>query len=197
MPQSSIKDLAGLLKQIKQESSQAKKLPPVHLWNPPFCGDIDMRIARDGKWYYMGTPIGRSAMVKLFSTIMRRDEDNFYLVTPVEKVGIQVEDAPFVVVLMEVIEQGKDQIVKLITNVEDEIYVGSDHPLRVEYKNKNHEPAPYVLVRDRLEALISRNVFYQMVDIAEEKEIEGKKCLGIWSQGQFYSLGCLDVNVEL
>ncbi|WP_122858563.1 DUF1285 domain-containing protein, partial [Pseudomonas viridiflava] len=100
---------------------KTKGLPPVHLWNPPFCGDIDMRIARDGTWYYQGTPIGRKPMVRLFSTILRRDGDDYVLVTPVERVGIKVDDAPFVAVTLAVVGEGVSQILRFVTNVEDEV----------------------------------------------------------------------------
>jgi hypothetical protein len=163
------------------------KLPPVHKWNPDFCGDIDMRIARDGSWYYLGTPIGRKPMVRLFSTILRHDPDGkYYLVTPVEKVGIQVDDAPFVAVAMEATGQGRDQILAFRTNVDDHVILDQDHPLRVEVKNpKTGEPSPYILVRDRLEALINRPVFYDLVALAEEQN----GTLGVWSSGRFFTIG--------
>lgn len=139
-------DKAGnLLAQIPK--AEGKGLPPVHLWNPDFCGDIDMRIARDGTWYYMGTPIGRKPMVKLFSTIIRRDGDKYVLVTPVEMVGIQVDDAPFVAVSLHVEGVGEAQVLRFVTNVEDEVVACSEHPLRVELDVLTEEPAPYLLVR--------------------------------------------------
>ncbi|MBT5186579.1 MAG: DUF1285 domain-containing protein [Kordiimonadaceae bacterium] len=157
-----------------------KKLPPVHLWNPDFCGDIDMCINRDGSWDYMGTPISRQRMVKLFSTILRQDKDQYYLVTPVEKVGIKVVDAPFVAVEMEV----EDKQILFRTNLDDYVNVGKENPIRVSINNQTGEPSPYVLVRDRLEALISRNVYYQLVDIAVENNGE----YGVWSGGEFFPL---------
>ncbi|TLX59401.1 DUF1285 domain-containing protein [Stutzerimonas nosocomialis] len=176
-----------LLGQIPK--SEKKGLPPVHLWNPPFCGDLDMRIARDGTWYYLGTPIGRPAMVRLFSTVIRRDGDDYFLVTPVEKVGIQVEDAPFVAVRLEVLGEGEGQVLRFITNVEDEAEAGPGHPLRVELDPQTQEPAPYVHVRANLEALIGRNVFYQLVELAVPREIDGQTWLGVWSHGEFFALG--------
>lgn len=162
------------------------KLPPVHKWKPDFCGDIDMRIARDGSWHYMGTPIGRKPMVRLFSTILRHDPDGkYYLVTPVEKVGIRVDDAPFVAVAMEATGEGRDQILAFRTNVDDHVVMDQDHPLRVEINPKTGEPSPYILVRGRLEALINRPVFYDLVELAEE-------CggiLGVWSSGHFFAIG--------
>jgi hypothetical protein len=181
-------DKAGnLLAQIPK--GEGKGLPPVHLWNPDFCGDIDMRIARDGTWYYMGTPIGRKPMVKLFSTIIRRDGDKYVLVTPVEMVGIQVDDAPFVAVSVQVEGEGEAQMLRFVTNVEDEVVAGAEHPLRVEVDDQTEEPAPYVHVRTNLEALIHRNVFYQLVELAVTREIDGKSWLGVWSSGVFFPIG--------
>lgn len=172
---------------------QDKKLPPVHLWEPEFCGDIDIRLARDGTWYYMGSPIGRKRMVKLFSTVLRRDEDGkHYLVTPVEKLGITVDDAPFVAVEANLYGEGEEQTVVFRTNVDDEVIADADHPIRVEVDPATGEPSPYVLVRDRLEALIARPVFYQLVDAGEERQIDGRASLGIWSSGIFFEIGALD-----
>lgn len=181
-------DKAGnLLAQIPK--SEAKGLPPVHLWNPEFCGDIDMRIARDGSWFYMGTPIGRKPMVRLFSTIIRRDGDHYFLVTPVEKVGIRVDDAPFVAVTLQVEGEGETQLLRFTTNVEDEVVASAEHPLRIELDAQTEEPAPYVLVRANLEALIHRNVFYQLVELAVPRQIDGRTWLGVWSGGQFFPIG--------
>ncbi|MEA1605966.1 DUF1285 domain-containing protein [Pseudomonas spirodelae] len=181
-------DKAGnLLAQIPK--GEGKAPPPVHLWNPDFCGDIDMRIARDGTWYYMGTPIGRKPMVKLFSTIIRCDGDKYVLVTPVEMVGIQVDDAPFVAVSLQVEGAGEAQVLRFVTNVEDEVVAGREHPLRVELDSLTEEPAPYLLVRTNLEALVHRNVFYQLVELAVVREIEGKAWLGVWSSGEFFPIG--------
>lgn len=163
-----------------EKTSSGKKLPPVHLWNPEFCGDIDMRIRRDGSWDYMGTPINRKRMVKLFSTILRRDDNDYFLVTPVEKVGIRVDDAPFTVVEM---EYQQDNII-FRTNVDDLIKVGKDHPIHVVIDEKTGEPSPYVRVRDRLDALISRNVYYQLAELAVEHE----GAYGVWSGDEFFPL---------
>lgn len=180
-----------LLAQVPKD--KGKGLPPVHLWNPDFCGDIDMRIARDGTWYYQGTPIGRKPMVRLFSTIIRRDGDDYFLVTPVEKVGIQVEDAPFVAVALQVSGEGEEQeqVLRFTTNIGDEVIADVEHQIRVELDPVTQEPSPYVLVRSNLEALIHRNVFYQLVELAVEKQIEGKPWLGVWSEGLFYPIGPL------
>ncbi len=167
----------------------AKGPAPVHLWNPDFCGDIDMRIARDGTWFYQGTPIGRAPMVRLFSTILRRDGDGYFLVTPVEKVGIQVDDAPFVAVRLEVEGQGEQQCLRFFTNVDDSFDGDAEHPLTVHIAAGTDEPSPYVRVRTNLDARVHRNVFYQLVDLAVVREIEGRRWLGVWSHQQFFRLG--------
>ncbi|MEX5609554.1 proteophosphoglycan precursor [Pseudomonas protegens] len=174
---------------LAQIPKAEKGLPPVHLWNPDFCGDIDMRIARDGTWYYLGTPIGRKPMVKLFSTIIRRDGDDYFLITPVEKVGIKVDDAPFVAVTLEVEGQGEAQVLRFSTNVEEQVVANDEHPLRVVIDSLTQEPAPYLLVRHNLEALIHRNVFYQLVELAQTRQIDGQNWLGVWSCGVFFPIG--------
>ena len=161
-------------------------LPPVHLWNPPFCGDLDMRIARDGTWFYLGTPIGRAPLVRLFSTILRRDGDDYFLVTPVEKVGITVDDAPFVAVDFEVDGQGSEQSLTFETNVGDTVTAGPDHPIRVVRDPETGEPSPYVLVRANLEALIDRKSFYRLVDIGTRELRDGIEWFGLWSGGTFF-----------
>lgn len=171
---------------------QDKKLPPVHLWNPEFCGDIDMRLARDGTWYYMGSPIGRKRLVKLFASVLRVDDGKFYLVTPVEKIGITVDDAPFVAVEADLHGEGDDQVVVFRTNVDDEVIADKDHPIRIETDPETGEPSPYVMVRDGLEALIARSVFYQLVDAGEEREIDGQIRLGLQSSGVFFEIGALE-----
>ncbi|HEX4765161.1 MAG TPA: DUF1285 domain-containing protein [Lichenihabitans sp.] len=158
-------------------------LPPVHLWNPPFCGDIDMRIARDGTWFYGGTPIGRPALVRLFSTILRRDAERYVLVTPVEKVGIEVEDAPFLAVEMD----RQDATLRLRTNVGDWVEAGADHPLRFE-PGPSGGLKPYVKVRGDLWALVSRPVFYDLVAGSETREIDGVPTCGIASGGSFFPM---------
>lgn len=160
--------------------------PPVHLWNPPFCGDLDMEIRRDGTWFYLGTPIGRHALVKLFSSILRKDDEDYFLVTPVEKVGIRVVDAPFVAVDAEVSGKGAHQTITFTTNVEDVVTAGPDHPIRVERDPETGEPSPYVLIRRNLEALIDRKSFYRLVEIGQHREHEGRDWFGLWSGGQFF-----------
>lgn len=160
-------------------------LPPVELWNPPFCGDLDMRIARDGTWFYLGTPIGRAPLVKLFSSILRKDGDDYFLVTPVEKVGITVEDAPFVAIDFDAAGSGEDQKLRFETHVGDRFIAGPDHPIRVTYDDTG-EPSPYVLVRRNLEALIDRKSFYRLVDLGTHAEHGGADWFGIWSNGSFF-----------
>jgi len=178
---------AGLLSAAESEGKRAKGLPPVHLWNPDFCGDIDMRIARDGTWFYMGTPIGRERLVKLFSTILRHDEDGkYYLVTPVEKVGIRVDDAPFLAVAMAVEGEGRNQVLTFTTSLGDSAVAGAEHPIRFVIDKESGEPAPYVHIRARLEALINRAVFYDLVERGSEEMHEGKSWFGVWSGGVFF-----------
>ena len=163
-------------------AAQGKGLPPVHLWNPPFCGDLDMRIARDGTWFYLGTPIGRPALVRLFSTILRRDGDDYFLVTPVEKVGITVEDAPFVAVDFNRV----DGELVFETNVGDRVTAGPEHPIRVVRDPGTGEPSPYLLVRANLEALIDRKSFYRLVEIGETAAHEGQDWFGLRSGDAFF-----------
>ncbi|PJE27784.1 hypothetical protein SAMN06297129_0253 [Pseudooceanicola antarcticus] len=167
-------------------AAKGRGLPPVHKWNPPFCGDLDMRIARDGTWFYLGTPIGRPELVRLFSTILRKDGDSYFLVTPVEKVGITVDDAPFLAVDFEVSEESGEQVLTFLTNVADRAVAGPDHPIRVTRDPETGEPSPYILIRDRLEALIDRKSFYRLVDLGETAPHEGQDWFGIRSSGQFF-----------
>ncbi|QLF93013.1 DUF1285 domain-containing protein [Pseudomonas sp. ABC1] len=180
-------DKAGTL--LGQIPAGVRKGPlPVHLWNPDFCGDIDMRIARDGTWFYMGTPIGRKAMVRLFSGIIRRDGDDYFLVTPVEKVGIRVDDAPFIATSLVVSGSGAAQVLHFTTQVEDEVQAGPEHPLRFVSDPHSGEPSPYVHVRANLEALIHRNVFYQLAELAVPHDVGGVSWLGVWSAGVFFPI---------
>ena len=156
--------------------------PPVHLWNPPFCGDLDIRIARDGTWHYLGTPIGRPALARLFASILKREGDAYFLVTPVEKVGIRVDDAPFVAVDFTAEGAGMGQRLTFATNVGDETLAGPDNPIRVTRDPVTGEPAPYVHVRRGLEALIDRKSFYRLVDLG----VEQGGAFGVWSAGEFF-----------
>ena len=156
---------------------------------PPICGDFNMRIDRNGTWYYQGSPIGRLALVKLFSTVLRRDEQgDFWLTTPVENGRIQVEDAPFIAIEATVTGTGRDQVITLRTNVEDQVVLGPDHPLRVAVAPSSLEPRPYIVVRANLEARIARSVYYHLVDIGEPAA-DDDTVFGVWSSGQFFHLG--------
>lgn len=163
-------------------ATKSRGIPPVHLWNPPYCGELDIRIARDGTWFYLGTPIGRPELVRLFSSILKREEGRYYLVTPVEKVGITVEDAPFVAVDYEVEGAGTDQVLRFETQVGDFAVAGAKHPIRVERDSETGEPSPYVLIRADLEALIDRKSFYRLVDLG----VHHDGWFGIWSSGVFF-----------
>ena len=187
----SASDAAGLAALISRASEQTgtgkRGLPPVEKWNPPFCGDIDMEIRADGTWFYMGTPIGRAPLVRLFSTVLRRDEDGkTYLVTPVEKVGIRVADAAFLAVEMQVTERDGLQVLTFRTNVGDVVEVGGDHPLRFEMSGENRELKPYILVRGRLEALVSRAVMYDLVELGETVVIDDVPMFSVRSGGEVF-----------
>tara|TARA_R100000789_G_scaffold2026_2_gene5538 strand:- start:1913 stop:2500 length:588 start_codon:yes stop_codon:yes gene_type:complete len=165
-------------------AAQGKGLPPVDKWNPEFCGDLDMRIARDGTWFYLGTPIGRHELVKLFSTILKREGEDYFLVTPVEKVGITVDDAPFVAVDFEPEGAGEAQSLIFETNVGDKVLAGPANPIRVVRDPETGEPSPYVLVRANLEALIDRKSFYRLV----ERGAHHEGWFGVWSDGAFFKV---------
>ncbi len=168
------------------EGSGGGSLPPVHKWNPEFCGDINLVIKRDGTWFYEGTPIGRARLVRLFSTVLKREGDDFFLVTPVEKLGITVEDAPFVAVLMRAEKTGKAQKLAFTTNVGEEILAGQDHGIVFRKDPETGEGAPYITVRARLEARIARAVFYDLVELGETHKIDGEEQFGVWSDGVFF-----------
>ena len=180
--------LAALIARAADDRNAGTKgLPPVDRWNPPFCGDIDMEIRADGTWFYMGTPIGRAPLVRLFSTVLRKDEDGrTYLVTPVEKVGIRIVDAPFVAVEMTVSGEGQGQVLTFRTNVGDVVEAGADHPLRFVIEGENAELKPYLLVRGRLEALVSRAVMYDLAELGEMAEIDGREMFCVRSGGAVF-----------
>ncbi len=184
-------DAAGLAALISRAAGQTgdanRGLPPVERWNPPFCGDIDMEIKPDGTWFYMGTPIGRAPLVRLFSTVLRKDEDGkTYLVTPVEKVGIRVADAPFLAVEMFAQEREGGQVLTFRTNVGDVVEAGADHPIRFVVHGENRELKPYLLVRGRLEALVSRAVMYDLVALGETVDIDGVEMFALRSGGTVF-----------
>ncbi|MFT6530740.1 MAG: hypothetical protein ACJASC_000259 [Limimaricola cinnabarinus] len=157
---------------------------PVHLWDPPFCGDLDMRIARDGTWFHEGTPIGRERMVKLFASILKREGDRHYLVTPVEKVGITVDDAPFVAV--DVTRDGEG--LRFTTNLDETAVAGPEHPIRVIRDPETGEPSPYIEIRSGLEALIDRKSFYRLVELGETAPHEDEDWFGVRSNDVFFPI---------
>ena len=189
-------DADNLLKSLGKQRGPA----PVHLWDPPYCGEMDMRIAADGRWYHEGSPISRLRMVQLFSSILRLDDDgHYYLVTPVEKVRIRVDDCPFVAQLVDVIEDNGQQVLRFTLNTEETVDAGPEHPLEVG-RSAQGEPHPVIEVRRGLKALISRSVFYQLVELAaseadlsddkkSRKNNESSRILSISGQGKKFALG--------
>jgi uncharacterized protein len=178
------------LAELQAEQAAGRALPPVERWNPQHCGKIDLRIARDGTWFYLGSPIGRPALVRLFSTILRREPDGaFCLVTPVERADIVVEDAPFMAVAVHVTGEGANASYEFLTNVGDRIVADKDHALRVTIDPQTNEPRPYLHVRRGLEARIARTLYYELVDRAKTTDRDGVQVLGFWSGGVFHELG--------
>jgi hypothetical protein len=166
--------------------------PPVHLWNPPFCGDLDMRIAADGTWYYLKTPIGRPALVKLFASVLKREGDRYFLVTPVEKCGITVDDAPFLAVELKVEDGTKGRVLHFRTNVDDWVACGPGHALRFEPEPATGGLKPYLHVRRDLWAKVTRALFYDLAELGEEREIDGRRMFGIASAGEFFPMAPAD-----
>ncbi|NLS28505.1 hypothetical protein S2M10_35160 [Sphingomonas sp. S2M10] len=184
MPNTPPPDFASLSLAEIARLAEEHRLPPVESWNPAHCGDSEMRIARDGTWIHQGSPIGRPAMVRLFSTILRRESDGrFVLVTPVEKLDIAVEDAPFVAVELKVEGEGEAMRLAFRLNTGDVVVAGPDHPLRIEPRDDG--PHPYVAVRGGLDALIARNVYYELAQLALAQSDSPP---GVWSQGMFFPL---------
>jgi len=182
-------DAAGLSALISRAARAGKGPPPVERWNPPFCGDLDMEIRADGTWFYLGTPIGRMPLVQLFSTVLRKDEDGrTYLVTPVEKVGIRVADAPFLAVEMNASGSGDGRVITFRTNVGDVVEAGPEHPLRFVDEPETGGLKPYLLVRGRLEALLARPVMYELVGHGEEVEVDGTTMFAVRSNGQVFPI---------
>ncbi len=161
--------------------------PPIHLWNPDTVKDIDMEIRRDGSWHYMGTPIGRQRLVRLFATVLRLEADgDYYLVTPVEKCRILVADVPFQAILLDVGGSGADAVLTFTTNMAEQVVADEAHPIRVEIDPASGEPSPYVMVRDGLEARIARSVYYELVDELVTHTVDGEDWEGVWSSGCFF-----------
>ena len=181
------------------KSATAKGPPPVHLWNPPFCGDIDMRIAADGIWFYQKTPIGRPALVKLFASVLKREGENYFLVTPVEKCGIVVEDVPFLAVELRVEHPDpaigrpeRSQVLQFRTNVDDWVACGGDHPLRFEREEGTGGLKPYLHVRRDLWAKVTRALFYDLVALGEERDAGGTRMFGVTSGDAFFAMATAD-----
>jgi uncharacterized protein len=166
----------------------AKGLPPVERWNPPFCGDLDMRIASDGTWYYLKTPIGRPALVKLFASVLKREGDKYFLVTPVEKCGIGVDDAPFLAVELVVEECAKGRVLHFRTNVDDWVACGPEHPLRFAPEAGTGGLKPYLHVRRDLWAKVTRALFFDLVALGEERNEGGRAMFGVVSAGTFFAM---------
>ena len=165
-----------------------KGLPPVHLWNPPFCGDLDMRIASDGTWFYLKTPIGRPALVKLFASVLKREGEKYFLVTPVEKCGITVDDAPFLAVELKVEQARLRRILHFRTNVDDWVACDAEHALRFTPEPETGGLKPYLHVRRGLWAKVTRALFYDLVELGEERAIDGVAMFGIASAGEFFAM---------
>jgi hypothetical protein len=179
-------DLSGLSLADIARLSDEKRLPPVERWNPAHCGDSFMRIARDGTWFHEGSPIGRPSMVRLFSNILRREPDGSYvLVTPIEKLAIEVEDAPFTAIELKSEGQGKGRSIGFRLNTGDMVVAGPAHPLR--FASDGDGTHPYLLVRAGLEALVARPVYYELANLALD---EGSDPPGLWSGGAFFTMAC-------
>lgn len=190
--------LAGLQALVERGEGANKGLPPVERWEPDFCGDLDMIIKSDGTWFYMGTPIGRKSLVKLFSTVLRKDEDGkTYLVTPVEKIGITVEDAHFVAVEMNVHEENGESVLTFRTNVGDIVTAGPENPIRFVIVPGNDGVKPYILVRGRLEAVLARPVMYELIALGQEIEVNGQTMFAVQSKGEIYPIMAAETLAEL
>lgn len=164
-------------------------LPPVERWDPPYCGELDLVIQRDGLWIYEGTPIGRAPLVRLFSTVLKKEGERYFLVTPVEKLGVKVADAPFLAVLMREEEGARGRRLVFTTNVGEEIVAGPGHEIDFRESAVKGERAPYIHVRAGLWALVARAVFYDLVALGETRDIGGEAHFGVMSEGEFYSFG--------
>jgi len=177
--------LNGVIAAADRAQAPGRGLPPVHLWNPAHSGEIDIVIRKDGSWIHEGAPIGRESLVRLFSTILRKDPDGFHLVTPVEKMRITVEDAPFIAVRVD----REGEALAFLTNVGDRVEAGPEHAIRVEIDPVTGEPRPYVHVRGGLEALIARPVFYELAELAQERATPDGPVLGVTSNGAWFPVG--------
>ena len=186
-PPSGLEAIAGAVK-----PQDRKGPPPVHLWNPPYCGDLDIRIAADGTWHYLKTPIGRPALARLFASVLKREGDKYFLVTPVEKIGITVDDAPFLAVEMVVETQAEGRVLSFRTNVDDWVACGPEHALRFAPEPGTGGLKPYLHVRRDLWALVTRALFYDLVELGEERVVDGTRMLGVASGGAFFAMAPAD-----
>jgi hypothetical protein len=184
--------IAGAARQARR-----KGLPPVEMWDPPYCGDLDMRIASDGTWFYLGTPIGRPALVRLFASILKREDGSYFLVTPVEKCGIAVDDSPFLAVQLELDRDAHDQRLHFRTNVDDWVTCGPGHALRFEPEIDTGGLKPYLHVRRNLWAKVTRSLFYDLVELGEERDIDGTRMFGIVSAGEFFAMAAAESLKDL
>ncbi|MDY0250907.1 MAG: DUF1285 domain-containing protein [Pseudomonas sp.] len=176
---------------LQRLADSAERLAYNAHWNPTQCADSQMRIARDGRWFHQGRVIEKPALVQFFSRLLRREGDQYFLITPVEKLTIEVEDAPFVSIAVAVQGSDSEQAVYVTTNLGDTVVVSAEHPLHVETDPDTQEPSPYVSIGNNLAVLLQRSDFYQLVDCAEERIVDGQRVMGVYSQGIFYSLGQL------
>lgn len=190
MTNKSSKSLEGLISKIDQMPDKGGA--PVHLWNPEYCGELDMLIEENGNWIYNKTPIGRQKLVKLFASVLKREGDQYFLVTPVEKIGIKVEDVPFIATSLDVKGTGENQQLYFTTNVGDTVIAGKDHPLTFIGQTRNETIKPYIHIRHEipqgLKARLSRPVYYELANLAVEGISDGKTCFGVWSDGVFFPL---------
>ena len=181
--QGGLEDITGALAR-----AGVKGPPPVERWIPPFCGDLDMRIAADGTWLYMKTPIGRHALVKLFASILKREGDKYFLVTPVEKCGIKVDDAPFLAVELDAQDSADGRVLSFRTNVDDWVQCGPRHMLRFDPEPGTGGLKPYLHVRRDLWAKVTRPLFFDLVELGEEREVGKQAMFGVASMGMFFPM---------
>jgi hypothetical protein len=187
--------LDGIAAAVRETAD--KEAPPVHLWNPPFCGDLDIRIASDGTWFYLGTPIGRAPLVRLFASVLKREGDKYFLVTPVEKIGIVVEDAPFLAVEMRREDTASGPRLLFRTNVDDWVACDAAHALRFECEDGSGGLKPYLHVRRDLWAKVTRALFYDLVELGEERDMDGERMYGVASGGAFFPMTRADALEDL
>ena len=167
---------------------KGSKPAPVHLWNPPFCGNLAIHIDSNGRWYYQKSEIKRERLIKLFANILKKEKDKYYLVTPVEKVGITVEDVPFIATDIDIINKGKIALFKFTTNIGDSTYLEEYNQFNILFKKSNNEPQPYVSVRSNLFAKIDRKSFYRLIDFCTETTYRDENWLGFHSNNIFFPL---------